>query len=355
MIGDSISIQTKRQIARVECAPALDVTIGSRDSLLEVRQCERDDPGTTTKLRLRNDKKWSEISSGKRLVKIIYDFVTDLPFPHTIVEGGRIEILDDTMFRGITHERLLADNVYEWATYHAIDDCIRLIEFDFGSIEDGLIGKAKVVLIQNNNELSFNYETQEVTKHIDGKDFSFSNSFVYHRNCLQIVKRHVTVNKKYEVVPFDSEGEKYKSKAVFSVHGMKLTHPLFPNSSVLESSTSSVEDWQLEYPFPILLTVNVCGENDVNLTRNREKIVNDAKWVAFRRQLYAVICDKILENLTTEHDRDVFRTIMQRNETDIQSHFEGISPDKLMHQESRDPKDSEDAIVLVIAKKKEGQ
>ncbi|MDR2570623.1 MAG: hypothetical protein LBD23_10065 [Oscillospiraceae bacterium] len=90
-------------------------------------------------------------------------------------------------------------------------------------------------------------------------------------------------------------GREFKSGAVFSLHGMIIKDKLFAESWYHRSTN---EDWQLKFPFPVIMVIDICGKNDVEPTTSREKIINDEKWLQFRRNLFFEICRKIREKIT---------------------------------------------------------
>lgn len=295
MICDSIYLQTKRLKSENDCDPALNVSIESRDSLFILTSGNLNHPGTITRLKLMSDKKWSTISQDKSLEVIVSELINNPPFEFEIIEKGKKSIKTKLDLKNENLSNLESSGEWRIERYK---DCISVIEIELGDETVGFIGKAKVAFIKVNGKFLPKYDTENKMINIDSKDFKISNSICYGKNCFRTEFSGIKVNKKFEIEKDSSTSWEFKSDAVFSLHGMTIKDSLFVDGRWYYSRS---EDWQLVFPFPTIMKVDICGNNDVEPTTGRNKIINDEKWIQFKRNLFFEICKKISEVLTPQN------------------------------------------------------
>ncbi|PRZ21237.1 hypothetical protein [Flavobacterium granuli] len=86
-----------------------------------------------------------------------------------------------------------------------------------------------------------------------------------------------------------------KSNASFSIHGINYSRGLFPEYSF--NAKKNVLLW----PFPMLIVLDLNGNNDLDLNSARNEIVLNELWNSFEQNLAFIICKKLSENLKEEY------------------------------------------------------
>lgn len=87
-----------------------------------------------------------------------------------------------------------------------------------------------------------------------------------------------------------------QGKSRLSLHGIVVPSPLFPDYWEAKNSQA-----KLEWPFPLLVIVDVCGKRDLDLNSPRTQIIMSEKWMDFEEELAFQICSELKASVDTEY------------------------------------------------------
>lgn len=250
------------------------------DSIFYTTKGERTEPGTTTVLQLRKVHDWKRMSEEefKRAVKKIVQLP---PFEIEIESDNKTEKYDAENFLNFTPDSL---KDYHWRP----DENIKEIKINLSSIEYGFTGKAIVGIIVSKKKPVERIEVATKEVEIDGQKFDLSMEMFYDNGNISKSSQSISLNDEGEIERGSSFSTLLSSKSSFSIHGIEFSNSLFPESYYINSSKT-----KFNWPFPILLVVDLGGDGDLNLNTARTEIIYDSKWIEFEENLFYITCKQI--------------------------------------------------------------
>lgn len=292
MVADSIEVDTKRLKDKYEYDKPLKIIVEGYDSIFTILNSDKKEPGTSTKLFLRKNKNPWEKLDNDEFVSVVKSSVSKPDVPIIILtDKEKISYTKKDFFNVKAH--LLKD--YSWKK----DDNIKEIDIVFN--ESGFEGNAIIGVIEKNNLPVKKIERLSKTVRIDDEDFELSMELLYNTN--KIIKNSTTIDVTDEGGISSNSSNTYMadSKSKFSIHGITYSGELFPSYITREKRA------MLKWPMPILLILNLGGENDLDLNSARNEIIYSDKWNEFEQNLAYIICSKIKEKLTPRYWEKLYK------------------------------------------------
>jgi molecular chaperone HtpG len=80
------------------------------------------------------------------------------------------------------------------------------------------------------------------------------------------------------------------------LHGIEIPSTLFP-----ESWRRKNNQVKISWPFPLVIVVDIAGNNDLDLNSPRTEIILSEKWIDFEEKLAFTICNEIAKQVTPEY------------------------------------------------------
>lgn len=315
MICESMEVNTCRVKGKYQSDEPLKITIEDYDSLFVIRRGDRDEPGTSTKLVLKDQILWSKLDP-ENFVDSVKEMIPLPPFPidiysgdnHTIYDGQNYNSLDLSMKDSYTWDSLGKDSKSN----------IKIIDIDLESSKYGFQGKASIAIIENHGTPVENLDLVSKEIYIDSEQYSLSYSLNYGTGNIDKSSSQIEVNEDGDIESNTSYSKVARSESQLSIHGIDVPTNLFLDY------TNYGEKAVLSYPFPMRIRINIGQPNDLNLNTARNKIIYDNKWLTFEKQLLDVIC---LELKCKYEKWDEFGKIINKSIKDpvlkdvIQSHL----------------------------------
>jgi hypothetical protein len=280
MVSDSLEVNTRRVIGRYRYDEPLKVSVEGYDSIFCITESDREEPGTTTTLQLRKVNPWNRMTDSSFINSVRSNF----PYPPFDIEIG-------TTNSNETHQKdnfLNTDPSKLKNYYWQEDDNIQEIKINISNPEYGFTGSAIVGIIVKNGKPVDKIEVlaKEVT--VDNENYTISMSIYYgDNNTISKSSINIGVSDSGDIESKTSQWDVVKSRAAFSIHGIELPNSLFPEYYSFTNKTT------LRWPFPVLLVLDLGGNNDLNLNSARTEILYDSKWIEFEANLFFVICEQI--------------------------------------------------------------
>jgi len=291
MVAESVEVQTKRLNGKYSYDSSLKLVIEGYDSIFTVLKSDKEEPGTTTVLLLRKDHPWKHYV-GEDLIKAIKKAVPNPQVPISIFVEG----VEEQKFskRDFSIRKAAELKGSYWIENHNIREEEIIID------EDGFTGNAIVGIIQQDEEPVEKVDVHSNETDVNGENFTLSLKMLWDINSILRKGDSLEIDDTGKIKSSYRQQTIAKSNALFSIHGISYEGGLFPEYSFNAKKTS------LQWPFPILLVLDVHGFNDLDLNSARNEIVLNEKWNLFEQKLAKLICKKLANNLDTGYCEKLF-------------------------------------------------
>ncbi|RXK81071.1 hypothetical protein EST62_12320 [Chlorobaculum sp. 24CR] len=100
------------------------------------------------------------------------------------------------------------------------------------------------------------------------------------------------------------------------MHGIEIPTTLFPESWRRRNNQAKIS-----WPFPLVLVVDIGGNNDLDLNSPRTEIIMSEKWIDFEEKLAHIICDELSKQVATDYWEELKAILLKetKNESFIRS------------------------------------
>jgi len=288
MISDQINIDTRRVLDNHSYGNPLSINIEGQESVFYTKEGSDLRPGTTTTLMLRKDNPWAGMSTDDILVQIR----KTIPFPPfkmvVIIEGESFEHLP--VISSLIDLKEL--NLY----YYTHNENIKTFDIIFDGLE-GIIGRAEVLVIEENGFPVVRLESLSEPININGVDVSFESTILLGENRITKSFEQLDVDKlPDEIIKQRNTSTIRDSASKIALHGVEIPVSIF-NKWDGDSYQRAKVDW----PICSLININITGALDINLNSARNEILIDDKWVIFETALLRQILFKIKAQVSEEY------------------------------------------------------
>ena len=124
--------------------------------------------------------------------------------------------------------------------------------------------------------------------------------------------RSITIDEDGSIDSSDSHNVLYKSTSRLSLHGIEVPSTLFPQAWNMQKNQV-----KLSWPMPLLLVVDICGSNDLDLNSPRTQIIMSDKWLRFEESLSFEIFSKIANSVTPTYWEGLKKVLTSNTKNEI--------------------------------------
>lgn len=305
MVADTLLVDTRRVYGPHKSSEPINLRVEGQDSIFWITPGEREIPGTLTKLILRVvDNPWLEMDS-ERFIKSIDSVIPNPPFRIEIETDDRKITKNEFSFAEITPQSLKDS---WWSENENIKELT--IEFSDGNL--GFVGSAIVAILQSDETPLSMVEMTSNSIKIEEETYHLERSIFMNGGEIRENASSITIDEEGNIDESNSFSTLFKSRSKLSLNGIEVPHDLFPDSWKAKKNQVKI-DW----PFPILIVVDIFGDRDIDLNSSRTQVILSDKWLAFEEALFNSICNKIKENVESEYWESFKDHILGRSKNDV--------------------------------------
>ncbi len=288
MVSDTLAVNTKRLKGKYESGEAYEIIVEGYDSIFWVRDGSIVEPGTTTKLILRENHPWRYLTEDQ-LIDSIPKIIPHPPFPIEISTPERNKIHTGEQFKNLNLDDIKG---YKWKS----DSTVIEISFELDDNDFGIVGKGIVAILQKGGNPVSKIDLLAKEVNVDGNDYTLDRSIRLNVNEIEKVSKSIEVDDEGETNLNNSTTTLASSKAIIALHGIEIPFNIFPD--YWAARTQKV---QLKWPLPVLLIIDIIGKSDLNLNSARTEILFDEKWLEFEENLAFLICENIYKSISHDY------------------------------------------------------
>lgn len=173
---------------------------------------------------------------------------------------------------------------------------IRFIEISIDREDIGILGSATVAILESHGKPVKKLELNSRDIEVEGETFTLERELKISINSIDESSKSITINDDGNIRNDNSTRYLTKSKSRLSLHGIEVPTSLFPESWQMKNNQV-----KLNWPFPLILVVDICGDRDLDLNSPRTEIIISEKWTDFEEQLAYIVCQGIKNEVSTEY------------------------------------------------------
>jgi molecular chaperone HtpG len=289
MVADSIEVETRRVYAPHESSDPLRVTVEGQEGIFWIRSGERKTPGTSTKLILRKSKNPWERMNPVEFIKSVESIVPNPPFQIAIESESDKKTIDESSFIDVVAETLKDHN---WRSHENVAE----FEVTLSDSKRGFIGSAIVAVLERNGFPVDKIDVHSKTVDVDGQSFSLEKSIRVDGTKIRINSTSIEIDDNADISQSVSISTLADSKSKLSLHGIEVSASLFPESWNMQKNQV-----RLNWPLPLLLVIDICGQRDLDLNSARTQIIMSEKWTELEEELSFTIFSRVVEQISAEY------------------------------------------------------
>jgi len=304
MVADTLLVDTKRVFAQHKSSEAIEITVEGQESIFLIKEGQRQQPGTTTKLILRNQNPWERMNE-EEFIQSVENVIPNPPFKMNIETVSHKKIRDENSFKKVMASSL---KDYSWEQH----DNIRLFDIDLNYKEEGIIGSAVVAILERSGRPVKEIELNSKEVEIEGESYTLERSIRISENSISESSKSITIDDEGDIDENTSYTEFAKSKSRISIHGIDIPSSLFP-----ESWRRKHNQVKIAWPFPLIIVVDICGKRDLDLNSSRTEIIMSEKWISFEEKLVYLICSNIAKVVDKEYWNELKNIFKEKIKNEI--------------------------------------
>lgn len=304
MVADILIVDTKRKKGPEIFGEAINISVEGQESIFWIKPGQREVSGTTTKLILRKGKHpWNRMSADE-FISSVERVIPNPPFKVNIETTKTKRTRNENSFSEITAESL-KDN--SWRE----KENIQTFEISLNKKELGFIGSAVVAILESHGKPVEKIELNSREIEIEGSNYTLERNLAVSENSIKENSKSITIDDDGEINGNSSYSEYARSKSRISLHGIEIPTTLFP-----ESWRMKPNQVKINWPFPLVLVIDICGKRDLDLNSPRTEIIMSDKWVNFEEEIAFQICNSIAERVSSEYWIEWKRIISEGNKNE---------------------------------------
>ncbi|MCU7858308.1 MAG: hypothetical protein KZQ86_00435 [Candidatus Thiodiazotropha sp. (ex Lucinoma kastoroae)] len=284
--GTAVVVDTRRVYGPHDSSEPINLTIEGQDSIFWIKPGERKIPGTSTKLFLRkNVNPWDNLSE-EDFIQSVENVIPNPPFKIRVVTKSHEKVRDENSF-----EEIKADSLKN----HTWDEHYNIREFNIELNDElkGFKGSAVVAILESHDEPISSIEMTSRSIDIEGESFPLEKSLRMSSNEICESTTSITIDENGSIDQSDSQTDLCKSKSRLSLHGIEVPTSLFPEFWRMQKNQA-----KLDWPFPMVIVIDICGKMDLDLNSARTQIIMSEKWQEFEGMLVFEICSSISNSVS---------------------------------------------------------
>ena len=289
MVADSLIVDTRRVKGPHDSSEPVNLTIEGQDSIFWIKPSQRKKPGTSTKLYLRKDTNpWVGLRQ-EQFIWSVENVIPNPPFKVIVATQSNEDIIDENSFETIKAESL-KDRTWDQ------HDNIREFVIDFDDKEKGFVGSVVVAILESHDMPVSSLEMTSRSVEIEGEHYSLAKSLQMRNNKIHESTTSITIGEDGEIDHSEPYSYLCKSESQLSLHGIEVPSTLFPGMRRMQKNQV-----ELDWPFPMLIVIDVCGNRDLDLNSARTQIIMSEKWQELEEILAFEICSNIANSVLPEY------------------------------------------------------
>lgn len=301
MVADSMIVETRRVYAPHKSSDPIELMIEGQESIFWIRPGCRQTPGTTTKLFLRKNRNpWEEMDEDA-FIKSVEDVIPNPPFK-ILIEGPSKSRIRDAQSFNFLEANSLKD--YTWNP----NPNVKELSFRLSDAQMGFVGSVTVALLEERRMPVKCVQMPSRPVNIDGKDYVLEKSIVLNDALIELETSSITVDEDGNVNQSDTSSYLAKSKSLISLHGIEVPTTLFPDRWAVQNNQARI-DW----PFPMLIVIDVCGSLDLDLNSSRTQILQGDKWARFEDELAFEVCSMIRSKVPRRYWGKLYKVLRENS------------------------------------------
>ena len=304
MIADTLLVDTKRVYAQHKSSEAIGITVEGQESIFLIKEGQRQLPGTTTKLILRNQNPWERMNE-EEFIKSVENVIPNPPFKINIETASHQKVRDENSFKEVMASSL---KDYSWGER----DNIKLFDIDLNHNKEGIIGSAIVAILERSGKPVKEIELNSRDIEIEGEAYTLERSIRISENSISESSKSITIDDEGDIDENTSYTEFAKSKSRISIHGIDIPSSLFP-----KSWRQKHNQVKIAWPFPLIIVVDICGKRDLDLNSSRTEIIMSEKWINFEEKLAYLICSNIANSVDKEYWDELKNIFKEKTKNEI--------------------------------------
>ena len=304
MVTDTLWVDTKRVYAPHKSSDPLNITVEGQDSIFLIKEGKRETPGTTTRLFLREKNPWERLSEDEFL-KSVETIIPNPPFKINIETSSHKKTRDENSFKDVVASSL---KDFSWRKH----DNIKMFDIELNSLEDGIIGSASVAILERHGIPVANIELNSRNVEIEGEIYTLERNIRIAQNSIQESSKSININDDGDINVNSSSSEFAKSQSRISLHGIEIPSSLFP-----DFWNRKHNQVKIEWPFPLILVVDICGNRDLDLNSARTEIIMSEKWMDLEEKLASQICKKLSELVDVKYWKELKKILLRNNKNEV--------------------------------------
>ncbi|MEO9884073.1 MAG: ATP-binding protein [Balneola sp.] len=289
MISDVLIVDTKRIYSSHKSSDPLNITVEGQESIFWIKEGKREAPGTSTRLVLRkNHNPWDRMSESE-FIKNVENVIPNPPFEINIQTNSHEKTRNENSFKELTSYSL---KDYTWHK----NENIKFIEIEIDKVGIGIVGSATVAILESHDKPVEKIELNSRDVEVEGEIYTLERELKIDVNSIEESSKSITISDDGDIRTDDSSSTLANSKSRLSLHGIEIPSSLFPESWRMKNNQVKIN-----WPFPLILVVDICGERDLDLNSPRTEIIVSEKWTEFEEELAKIICNGIKNSVSEDY------------------------------------------------------
>ena len=305
MVADTLVVDTRRVYGPHDSSLPIDLTVEGQESIFWIKSGERKTPGTSTKLFLRkNQNPWDRMNEDE-FIESVEKVIPNPPLKIQIKTESHNKIKDENSFKAIKPESLKA---HSWNK----NENIKEFNVEFNDQKRGFVGSAIIAILESHGIPKATVEMTSRSIEIEGDSYDLDKSIRAEGHKISESTTSITIDENGDIDSSNSYNDLCESVSRLSLHGIEVPSSLFPKSWNMQRNQV-----KLEWPFPILLVVDICGNMDLDLNSSRTQIIMSDKWLKFEEMLSFDICTKIANSVSSEYWEELKKILRKNTKNEI--------------------------------------
>lgn len=305
MVADTLEVETRRVYGPHDSSDPINLTIEGQESIFWIKSGSRKIPGTSTKLFLHKRKNPWERMNEDEFIKSVENVIPNPPFKIKIETKSHNKTKDENSFKEVTADILKNRS---WDNHNNIKE----LSFEFNDPHLGFVGSAIIAFLEFHGKPTSKIEMRSRSIEIEGDSYDLDKYIKTSGNEISESTTSITIDEDGNIDSSPSYHELCKSISQLSLHGIVVPSTLFPKPWNMQKNQV-----KLDWPFPILLVIDVCGEMDLDLNSSRTQIIMSDRWLKFEEILSFEICSRIAKSVSPDYWEELKNVLKNNTKNEI--------------------------------------
>jgi molecular chaperone HtpG len=289
MISDTIEVETRRLTGNYTSEEPLKILIQGQDSIFWIQEGQRQSPGTSTKLILRQQNNPLFNKSDMNVIGLIQRIIPNPPFNIKVKTASEEVTFSKESFKALSEIDI---STYQWDNR----EFVRFFDVDLTNSGIGIYGFAKVAILEQFGEPVNEVELNERIVQVEEIDYTLKRNLRMNENSINEDFQTISITDNDSINQHNGSSQYNKSISRFSLHGIEIPSNLFPN--YWELIPNQV---RLLLPFSAILIIDVSDPIDLKLNSARTEVLTGEKWNEFEVLLCYQLCKGLKSQVTVEY------------------------------------------------------